>query len=90
MMATAVEVVEEFFARFNQGNEGMYQAIREYFLPETVWDNVGLATTTGVEEAVGEAHMLDLPAAGGEGHRLGRGRDAGDRRPGQQGIHRAD
>ncbi|MFV8817871.1 limonene-1,2-epoxide hydrolase family protein [Haliea sp. E17] len=51
-MATAVEVVEEFFIRFNQGNEGMYDAIRAYFFPDTVWDNVGLATTTGVEEAV--------------------------------------
>ncbi len=51
-MSSAIEVVEQFFARFNQGNEGMYAAIREYFTPDAVWDNVGLATTTGVEEAV--------------------------------------
>ncbi|TGD70370.1 limonene-1,2-epoxide hydrolase [Mangrovimicrobium sediminis] len=51
-MATPVEVVEAFFADFNQGTEGMYDAIRAYFTPQAVWDNVGLATTTGVEEAV--------------------------------------
>lgn len=52
-MATPIEVVETFFAEFNRGEEGMYESIRSYFLPDTVWDNVGLAATTGAEEGVG-------------------------------------
>ncbi len=51
-MSSAVAVVEQFFTDFNQGHEGMYDAIRRYFRPDTLWDNVGLAVTTGVDEAV--------------------------------------
>jgi len=51
-MATPIAVVEAFLTAFNQGSEGMYRAIREYFTPATVWENVGLATTTGIDEAL--------------------------------------
>ena len=51
-MPTPIELVTAFAADFSEGNKGMYGTIRTYFKPDTVWENVGLATTTGVEEAL--------------------------------------
>src|SRR5689334_10643386 len=31
---------------------GLDQSFRDYFTPGTVWENVGLATTTGIDEAI--------------------------------------
>jgi len=50
-MPTPIETVTAFLADLSKGNSGLYNAIRAYFTPQTVWENVGLATTTGVEEA---------------------------------------
>jgi limonene-1,2-epoxide hydrolase len=51
-MPTPIETVSAFCARFSEGKEGLYDAIRRWFTPKTVWDNVGLAVTTGLDEAI--------------------------------------
>ncbi|WP_170234946.1 limonene-1,2-epoxide hydrolase family protein [Croceicoccus sediminis] len=51
-MPTSTEVVENFLDLCTKGKAGIQQALREYFTPETVWENVGLACTTGVDEAL--------------------------------------
>jgi limonene-1,2-epoxide hydrolase len=45
------EVVTTFLARWDKPG-GLDQAIRDCFTPDTVWENVGMATTTGPEEAI--------------------------------------
>lgn len=50
-MPTPTEVVTTFLALWERPG-GLDQAIRDYFLPTTVWENVGLATTTGPDEAI--------------------------------------
>ena len=52
-MATATETVKAFCIQFSKGKLGMHEAIRAYFTPKTVWENVGLAVTTGIDEALG-------------------------------------
>ena len=52
-MASPKDTVSAFIADFNKGNQGMYDAIRAWFTPATIWENVGLATTKGIDEAVG-------------------------------------
>lgn len=49
-MTTPVEIVTEFCAAFVE--DGGRPAIRRWFSPTTVWNNVGIASTTGVEEAI--------------------------------------
>lgn len=49
-MASPVEIVTTFLAKWEKP-EGFAQAVREYFLPDTVWENVGMSKTTGPEEA---------------------------------------
>ena len=61
-MATPVETVSAFIAEFNQGKEGMYDALRKYFRPDTVWENVGLAVTTGIDEAIGLTRQFEAAA----------------------------
>ena len=50
-MPTPTEVVSTFLSLWDRPG-GLDQAIRDYFLPTTVWENVGLATTTGPDEAI--------------------------------------
>lgn len=52
-MPTPIDLVSAFAADFSKAGTGMYDTVRAYFTPETVWENVGLATTTGIEEAIG-------------------------------------
>ncbi|MEJ2458610.1 MAG: limonene-1,2-epoxide hydrolase family protein [Novosphingobium sp.] len=51
-MPTSTEVVQNFFDLCATGKSGIQEALNNYFTPSTVWENVGLATTTGVEEAL--------------------------------------
>jgi len=51
-MTDPIEVVTAFCAECGKGKEAMQAAIRRYFREDTVWENVGLAQTTGVEEAL--------------------------------------
>jgi limonene-1,2-epoxide hydrolase len=50
-MPTPTEVISTFLSLWDRPG-GLDQAIRDYFLPTTVWENVGLATTTGPDEAI--------------------------------------
>ena len=52
-MPTAIETVQAFLAACETGEDAMAKAFEHYFTPSTVWENVGLATTTGIDEAVG-------------------------------------
>jgi limonene-1,2-epoxide hydrolase len=57
-MPTPVEIVTQFLARWDQPG-GLDQAIRDMFLPTTIWENVGLATTTGPDEAIALNHGFE-------------------------------
>jgi len=52
-MPTPTETVENFLKACATSKEGMAQAFRDYFTPDAIWENVGLMTTTGPEEAIG-------------------------------------
>jgi limonene-1,2-epoxide hydrolase len=51
-MATPIEIVTAFIAEWGKSNEAMLAAYRRYFTTATVWENVGLTVSTGVEEAL--------------------------------------
>jgi len=44
-------VFREFFGRWSISKAVAMAAFDEFFTPETVWENVGLVTTVGIEEA---------------------------------------
>jgi limonene-1,2-epoxide hydrolase len=56
---TPIDTVTAFFARFSEGKEGLYDSLRRWFTPETIWDNVGLAVTTGPEQAIELAKQFE-------------------------------
>jgi limonene-1,2-epoxide hydrolase len=47
-----IAVVEAFFAAWADGADAMNASFHEHFTPDTVWENVGMATTVGPDEAV--------------------------------------
>lgn len=51
-MATPVETVTAFFAEWDKSSDAIRAAFRRYFMEATVWENVGVSTTTGVDEAL--------------------------------------
>jgi limonene-1,2-epoxide hydrolase len=51
MMTPAGDTVVRFLARWAEPGE-LAAAFRDAFTPETVWENVGMARTVGVEEAL--------------------------------------
>lgn len=51
-MSGAIETVEAFLARWGDPDD-VESAFREYFTDATVWENVGVVTTTGIEQALG-------------------------------------
>ena len=52
-MSSPVETVTAFCAEWGKNKQAMFDSFRTYFTPTTVWENVGLATTTGIDEALG-------------------------------------
>ena len=46
-----IEVVEQFFAHFGPTWEELIGSFDVFFTPQTVWENVGVAVTTGIDEA---------------------------------------
>jgi limonene-1,2-epoxide hydrolase len=52
-MEPVTETVKGFCVQFSKSKLGMHEAIRAYFTPKTVWENVGLAVTTGIDDALG-------------------------------------
>lgn len=59
-MSDPVSVVTEFLKALSQGKEGFAEAVRRWFTPQTVWENVGLATTVGPDEALGLLNGMGL------------------------------
>ena len=51
-MPSPTETVTAFCAEWGKNKQAMFDSFRSYFTPTTVWENVGLATTTGVDEAL--------------------------------------
>jgi limonene-1,2-epoxide hydrolase len=51
-MPTPTETVEAFLGACAASKEAMADAFRSYFTPDTIWENVGMMTTTGPEEAL--------------------------------------
>ncbi|MBV1918314.1 MAG: hypothetical protein KUG65_09685 [Sphingomonadaceae bacterium] len=50
-MSTPTETVKTFLAMW-EAPGGIEKAIRSYFNDDTTWENVGMSTTTGPEEAI--------------------------------------
>jgi limonene-1,2-epoxide hydrolase len=51
-MPTPIEIVRDFIALW-ETPDGFPQAVDQYFTPRTVWENHGLITTSGPDEALG-------------------------------------
>jgi limonene-1,2-epoxide hydrolase len=51
-MPAPIETVTAFLAVWDAPG-GLARAIRDFFTPQTVWENVGMSKTTGPEEAMG-------------------------------------
>ncbi|MBV9841159.1 MAG: nuclear transport factor 2 family protein [Sphingomonadaceae bacterium] len=52
-MRDPLAVVTEFLTAISGSHENAFaNAVRRWFTPETVWDNVGLLTTIGADEAI--------------------------------------
>ena len=52
-MPTPTETVTSFCAEWGKSQQAMLDSFREYFTPATVWENVGMARATGIDEALG-------------------------------------
>ena len=57
-MPSASDTVTRFLARWAEPGE-LDQAFREAFTPETVWENIGMARTVGVDEALALNHSFE-------------------------------
>ena len=56
-MPTPLEIVSEFCNAFTE--DAGRPAIRRWFTPKTVWTNVGISSTTGIDEAIGMVDELE-------------------------------
>jgi len=50
-MATPTQTVIAFLDAW-EGQGGIAQAFRDYFTPDTMWENIGMSNTTGPDEAM--------------------------------------
>ena len=50
-MATPSEILTQFLASWGRTREELDRAFDVFFEPSTVWENVGMATTVGIQEA---------------------------------------
>jgi limonene-1,2-epoxide hydrolase len=50
--AAPIEIVAAFIAEWSKGHDALHASYRRYFTERTVWENVGLATTIGIDEAI--------------------------------------
>jgi limonene-1,2-epoxide hydrolase len=58
-MATPVEIVTQFLQASSGNGERMEAAVRAAFTSDTVWENVGIATTVGPDQAIAYAHQAE-------------------------------
>jgi limonene-1,2-epoxide hydrolase len=77
-MPTPVEVVTSFLAMWNKPR-GFGEAVRAWFTPDTIWENVGATKTRGPDEALtafpgfadgGPAIRVDTLAIAAAGNRV--------------------
>jgi limonene-1,2-epoxide hydrolase len=61
-MSDPVQVVTRFIDTINEGPDGFAKAVAEWFVADSVWENVGMSTTTGPDQALG---VMESMAAGG-------------------------
>jgi limonene-1,2-epoxide hydrolase len=52
-MPSPIETVNAFLAECAKSKEAMHAAFRDFFTPATIWENVGMMSTTGPDEALG-------------------------------------
>lgn len=58
-MTTPIETVTAFLAEWDKSREAMLASYQAYFTPETIWENVGMSTTTGIDEAIALLGQFD-------------------------------
>lgn len=79
-MQTPSQIVSDFIALWEEP-DGFPQAVDTYFTPDTVWENHGLITTRGPEEAIGfydqfgaatgmKGMRIDVTAIAETGHKV--------------------
>lgn len=79
-MATPKETVSKFVDLWEQ-DDGFTEAVNNYFRDDTIWENHGLLTTTGKQEALGFYHefskatgmagmKIDMLAIGESGNKV--------------------
>lgn len=52
-MTEVEQIAKDFVARWSVSTDDMvYGSFRDYFTPETHWDNVGIRVTKGIDEAI--------------------------------------
>lgn len=51
-MIMPTEIVTAFFAEWDKSPEMLLASYRAYLTPATIWENVGVSTTTGIDEAI--------------------------------------
>jgi limonene-1,2-epoxide hydrolase len=61
-VSDAIQTVRDFVDTINEGPDGFGRAVARWFTPQTVWENVGMAKTTGPEQALG--FMQSMSTAG--------------------------
>lgn len=52
-MNEPIKLIEDFLGSWGPGAENLHAAMRTYLAADARWENIGLVTTTGPEEAVG-------------------------------------
>jgi limonene-1,2-epoxide hydrolase len=58
-MPSPIETVTAFLDQCASGKAEMLAAFHRYFTPQTVWENVGFSTSTGVAEAMAVIDAFD-------------------------------
>lgn len=56
-----VDIVRSFFASLGPASDQAWSGLEAYFDADTVWENVGLGTTVGLEDAI--AFIKSFPVA---------------------------
>lgn len=51
-MPTPIETVTAFINEWAKSSEALHASHHTYFTPTTVWENVGVITTVGIDEAI--------------------------------------
>ena len=61
-MPTSTEIVLAFLDQCGKGKAQLQDAFRTYFTSKTIWENVGLVATTGVDQALAIIDKFQLSA----------------------------